>query len=111
VPRESLGLATALPAFFRSIGQSLGTAILGAVLVARLDHHLARLAPGSGLAAQSLRASPEEIHALGEPLEGSVIQAFQLSLGDVFLSMAVFLGLAILASLQLRDPEPGQLRS
>lgn len=106
VPRESLGLATALPAFFRSIGQSVGTALLGAVLVARLDLHLLALAPGSGLRAESLRASPAEIHALGEPLESAVIEAFREALADVFLTMALFFGLALLAALRLRDPEP-----
>jgi len=105
VPSDSLGIATALPAFFRSIGQSVGTALLGAVLVARLDRHLAALAPEAGLRAVSLRASPQEIHALGSPLEGAVIEAFRQSLGDVFLCMVLFLGLAFAAALRLRDPD------
>jgi EmrB/QacA subfamily drug resistance transporter len=109
VPREALGLATALPPFCRTIGQSVGTAVLGAVLVNRLDAHLAALAPESGLRAESLQASPAEIHALGGPLETAVTEAFRLALGDVFGAMAVFFAIAFLVSLRLRDPEPESL--
>jgi MFS family permease len=109
VPREALGLATALPPFCRAIGQSVGTAVLGAVLVQRLDSYLAVLASGSGLRAESLQASPAEIHALGGPLETAVVESFRLALVDVFIAMAAFFAIAFVVALRVRDPEPESL--
>ena len=46
VPYEQLGVATSAATLFRSIGGSLGTAILGAIFANRLAHQLAATAAG-----------------------------------------------------------------
>jgi MFS family permease len=85
VAHEDLGIATSATNFFRSLGNTLGTAVFGAIFVAQLDKQLLRLAPASGLRAETLRDSPEQIRQLEPVLRDSVIQSFTNALHSVFL--------------------------
>jgi EmrB/QacA subfamily drug resistance transporter len=85
VPHEDLGIATSATNFFRSLGNTLGTAVFGAIFVAQLDKQLLQLAPASGLRAETLRDSPEQIRRLEPVLQDSVIQSFTNALHTVFL--------------------------
>jgi len=85
VAHADLGVATSATNFFRSLGSTIGSAVLGAVLIGRLDHWLPRLVPGARLDAASLSQSPAEIRALEPAIRDGVIDAFARSLHTVFL--------------------------
>jgi hypothetical protein len=98
VAHEDLGIATSAVNFFRSLGNTLGTAIFGAIFIAQLDKQLVRLAPGSGLRAETLRDSPEQIRQLEPVLRDSVIQSFTNALHLVFLFTVPFCVIALALS-------------
>ena len=85
VAHEDLGIATSAVNFFRSLGNTIGTAVFGAIFIAQLDTHLLRLAPDSGFTADTLRESPSQIQQLEPALRDSVVQSFTNSLHTVFL--------------------------
>jgi EmrB/QacA subfamily drug resistance transporter len=98
VEHEDLGIATSAVNFFRSLGNTLGTAIFGAIFIAQLDKQLVRLTPGSGLRAETLRDSPEQIRQLEPLLRDSVIQSFANALHTVFLWTVPFCVIAFVLS-------------
>ena len=124
-PYGLMGLVTAFVQFFRSIGGSLGVAVMGSLLASRLSTHLAaNLSPetrelmGTALT-EDLRdpnalVSPEARAMLEERLEGlgesavleSVVEAMRESLAssiqEVFIVAAVFavLGAVVLVGLK-----------
>jgi EmrB/QacA subfamily drug resistance transporter len=98
VTHDDLGIATSAVNFFRSLGNTLGTAIFGAIFIAQLDKQLLRLAPASGLRAETLRDSPEQIRQLEPVLRDSVIQSFTNSLHIVFLFTVPFCVIAFVLS-------------
>jgi predicted MFS family arabinose efflux permease len=86
VAHEDLGVATSATNFFRSLGNTLGTALFGSVFVTQLDKNLGRLAPNSGLTAATLRQRPSEIQKIADlSLRNGVIQSFTNALHVVFL--------------------------
>jgi EmrB/QacA subfamily drug resistance transporter len=105
---RDMGAGTSAVTFFRSLGGSIGVAVLGAVLNNRLQHWLAQLLPvspdgsappiagGRGLQVDAIRALPA-------PLRTAVEQAFVNSLHTVFLTAAALAVLAIAVCLFLPD--------
>lgn len=98
VAHEDLGIATSAINFFRSLGNTLGTAIFGAIFIAQLDKQLLRLAPGSGLSADTLSDSPEQIRQFEPVLRDGVIQSFTNALHIVFLLTVPFCVIAFVLS-------------
>ncbi|MFL5578420.1 MAG: MFS transporter [Gemmatimonadaceae bacterium] len=95
VDYADLGVATSGATLFRSIGGSVGTAVLGAIFASRLAERMARLLPadaGGGAPGRHLDAA--SLHALPAPLRDAYLRAFTESLGGVFLVAA---GIALLA--------------
>ena len=90
VAHEDLGIATSAINFFRSLGNTLGTAIFGAIFIAQLDRQLLRLVPGSGFSASTLSDSPEQIRQFEPVLRDGVIQSFTNALHVVFLLTVPF---------------------
>lgn len=86
VDRRHMGAATSSVAFFRSMGGTFGAAVFGAILSSRLATHMAAefggQAPAGGV---DISNSVETIQGLPEPTHGKVLEAFALSLHDVFL--------------------------
>jgi hypothetical protein len=80
VPYEQLGVATSGATLFRSIGGSLGTAVLGAIFTGRLTSEL-----GSRGGAVGDGVSPAQIDALPPPVHDAYITAFTDALHTVFL--------------------------
>ena len=124
-PYGLMGLVTASVQFFRSIGGSLGVAVLGSLLASRLSSHLAanfspetREAMGAELAEEirdpNALVSPEARAMLEESLEGlgesaaleSVVEAMRESLAasiqEVFMVASAFalLGAVVLVGLK-----------
>ena len=94
VPYDMLGVATSGSTLFRSIGGSLGTAVLGAIFSGRLTAELA--GAGSGSSASGL--DPSAINRLPAPVHDAYIGAFTDALHVVFLVATVVVAVAFLLS-------------
>lgn len=109
VEARDLGVATSSATFFRSLGGSFGTALLGAVLTSQLTFHLADLLPaGSDGQLGDLTGSPELIAQLPPPIRETVITAFSESITTTFAVAIPFVVVALilvifLPELPLRD--------
>jgi EmrB/QacA subfamily drug resistance transporter len=91
VDYSDLGVATSGATLFRSIGGSLGTAVLGAIFSNRLSSELKSALPASaaGHVSSSAGVSPKQIDALPAALRGDYLHAFTNSLNSVFLVAAI----------------------
>jgi EmrB/QacA subfamily drug resistance transporter len=97
VDYADLGVATSGATLFRSIGGSVGTAVLGSIFTTRLRSELAVSLPASaahGLSNAS--ANPQAIDKLPPALHAAYIHAFTNALGTVF---TVAAGVAVVAFL------------
>lgn len=104
VDRKHMGAATSTVTFFRSIGSSFGTAIFGAILTARLNHHLHELLPsGSHINAGNLQASQAQLHQLQPSIMHAILEAFARSFHDVFIWTIPFALLTFVVALFLRE--------
>jgi EmrB/QacA subfamily drug resistance transporter len=105
VPYSMLGVATSSATLFRSIGGSLGTAILGAIFANRLADELSSRignAPGAaGLAGGTV--NPDQIKALPAALHDRYVTSFTDSLSTVFLIAAAVVALAFVLSWFLQE--------
>jgi EmrB/QacA subfamily drug resistance transporter len=106
VPYSQLGVATSSATLFRSIGGSLGTAILGAIFANRLADELAgSLPPGSpataGLASGQI--DPAQLKALPAALHDSYVHSFTDSISTVFLIAAAVATVAFLLAWMLEE--------
>ena len=95
VPYDMLGVATSGSTLFRSIGGSLGTAVLGAIFSRRLA---AELAGDGGAAATVGGLDPSAIARLPDPVHDAYISAFTDALQVVFLVATVVVALAFVLS-------------
>ena len=80
VPYAQLGVATSAATLFRSIGGSLGTAILGAIFANRLAHELADRCPRRRHAGLASASNPAQLESLPRPLSDAYVAAFTDSL-------------------------------
>jgi hypothetical protein len=105
VPYAQLGVATSAATLFRSIGGSLGTAILGAIFSNRLAHELGAALPSTP-AAHSLSAGgmePSQVHSLPTALHDAYIGSFVDSFSTVFLIAAAIVALGFVLSWFLEE--------
>ncbi|WP_222851128.1 MDR family MFS transporter [Phytoactinopolyspora mesophila] len=102
VDRADMGVATSSITFFRSLGGALGTAVFGAVLNARLAHHLrdapALVAP-EGFDEANVASNVQAIQALPDDARAAVTEAWVNALGNVFLTALPFLAIALVAAI------------
>jgi hypothetical protein len=92
VDYHDLGVATSGATLFRSIGGSVGTAILGSVFSAGLKTQLHRTLPASAAAAATksgVSANPAALKRLPAPIHAGYIHAFTNALTPVFVVAAV----------------------
>jgi EmrB/QacA subfamily drug resistance transporter len=82
VPYEQLGVATSSATLFRSIGASLGTAVLGAIFSNRLTDGLASRLPSGAPSAG--RLDPAALKRLPPPAHEAYISAFTDAIQSVF---------------------------
>ncbi|HMJ33690.1 MAG TPA: MDR family MFS transporter [Baekduia sp.] len=97
VSYEQLGVATSGATLFRSIGGSLGTAVLGAIFTGRLTHELSAKLPSSGGAVEG-GVNPAQIGRLPQPIHDAYISAFTDALHVVFLVATAVVVVAFLLS-------------
>jgi EmrB/QacA subfamily drug resistance transporter len=109
VDYSDLGVATSGATLFRSIGGSLGTAVLGAIFSNRLANELRSvLPPGAAGAGAGGQVSPKVITHLPPALHSGYLHAFTNSLSTVFLvasafALAAFVLSWLIPQLPLRD--------
>ncbi|MGN9759757.1 MDR family MFS transporter [Streptomyces sp. SD31] len=92
VSYEDLGVATSGATFFRSIGASFGVAIFGTLFANRLDDQLVEAFRGvrlpAGVSLEGLEADPRDIAELPAALRPAALEAYAISITDVFLYAA-----------------------
>jgi MFS family permease len=105
VPYEMLGVATSGATLFRSMGGSLGTAILGAVFSTRLGDLLAAQLPAgpASAAVEGGQANPAQLERLPGAIRTTYIDSFMDSLDLVFIVAAVVMAAAFLLSWMLEE--------
>ncbi len=103
VPYGQLGVATSSATLFRSIGGSLGTAILGAIFANRLAHELAVHVGPAGEQINATGFDPAGLAQLPEPVREGLIAAFTASFSTVFLIAAAVVAVAIALALVLEE--------
>ncbi|HEY6740393.1 MAG TPA: MDR family MFS transporter [Actinopolymorphaceae bacterium] len=98
-PLAEVGTATAANNFFRQIGASLGSAVVGSVFAARLTTLLAERLPSGnagGTAADSI--TPGLVSSLPDGIRLAIVESYNEALTPVFLYMAP---LAVVAAILL----------
>jgi EmrB/QacA subfamily drug resistance transporter len=106
VPYSELGVATSSATLFRSIGGSLGTAILGAIFANRLADELAAQLPTGTRAASQLasgRIDPAQLRNLPPALHESYVRSFTDSISTVFVIGAAVVAVAFLLAWMLEE--------
>lgn len=97
VSYSELGVATSGATLFRSIGGSMGTAVLGAIFANRLASELAaKLPAGASSEAGGGAIDPEMIKTLPAMVKAGYIDAFTSSLTTVFLAASGVVAFAFL---------------
>ncbi|MEY2516100.1 MAG: hypothetical protein QOJ89_3458, partial [bacterium] len=85
-PARDVGVATATATFFRSMGGSLGVALLGAIFASRLAHGLAALPDNvTSRLSGGVNVSPAQVHALSPAVRHDFLLVFVNALQPVFL--------------------------
>jgi EmrB/QacA subfamily drug resistance transporter len=106
VDRADMGVGTSSITFFRSLGGALGTAVFGAVLNARLAHHLRdapALAAPDGFDEANVANNVQAIQALPDDARATVTEAWVNALGNVFLTALPFLAIALVAAIMIPE--------
>jgi EmrB/QacA subfamily drug resistance transporter len=105
VAYSELGVATSGATLFRSIGGSLGTAVLGAIFSNRLSSELKSVLPASatGHLNGGSQVSPNAIARLPSALRSGYLHAFTSSLNTVFEVAAVIAVVAFALSWFIRQ--------
>src|SRR6478609_7796139 len=99
-PVREVGTATASNNYFRQIGASLGSAIVGSLFVAKLTQLLTERMPAGGNTADggSNSLTPAVVKGLPAPLRDVIVNAYNDALTPIFLYMVpiVVIGLILL---------------
>jgi len=96
-PISQVGTATASNNYFRQIGASLGSAVVGSLFVARLTQLLTDRMPGGGstAAGSSNSFTPVIVRELPAAVRGVIIGAYNDALTPVFLYMVPLILIAV----------------
>jgi len=89
-PTREVGTATAANNYFRQVGASLGSAIVGNFFAMRLMNLLLdRIPPeaAAGMGGEATSLTPELIHNMPEPLREIVVESYNEALIPIFLFM------------------------
>jgi len=93
VPYRHLGAGTALAFSMRSLGQTLGTVVIGVLLSARVSSELEDVellgVDGQVITTDELEDKPELIDTLIEPVQEAVVNAYHIAIDNTFAFMVV----------------------
>jgi EmrB/QacA subfamily drug resistance transporter len=103
--REDLGAATAANNYFRQIGGTVGSGIVGALFTERLAFKIGHLLPpGSTAHLPNLQGlTPKELSALPANVEHALVEAYSYALPPIFLYLVPVLGAAFVLSFFLKE--------
>ncbi len=108
-PAREVGTATAANNFFRQIGASLGSAVVGSMFTSRLTDLLSERIParampnGGGLDANSL--TPDRVQELPQRIQDIIVGAYNDALTPIFLYIAPLVLVAFALVLFIREKE------
>jgi Carboxypeptidase regulatory-like domain len=104
-PREDLGSATAANNYFRQIGGTVGSGIVGAAFTSRLTSKISHLLPpGSSAHLPNVQAlTPKELDALPASVHSALITAYAYALPPIFLALVPVLAAAFVLSFFLKE--------
>lgn len=98
-PVRVVGTATAATQYFRQVGATLGTAVVGSVFTSRLMHLVSDRVPAGSIPSDGAESlTPELVNQLPGPLRELIIESYNEALVPVFLYMVP---LALAAALLL----------
>ncbi|MER5886144.1 MDR family MFS transporter [Streptomyces sp. NPDC001941] len=104
---HEIGAATSTLSFFRSLGGTVGTSVLGAILANRVADEMAKglkALPGTGAAvADGGGSAVPDMSTLPEPVKGIVEHAYGVATGDLFLMAVPFAVVALIAVLFIKE--------
>ncbi|MGH3471651.1 MAG: MDR family MFS transporter [Nocardioidaceae bacterium] len=110
IDRKHMGVATSSVMFFRQMGGTFGAAVFGAILTTRLGVHMAQefgsAASRLSSAGGSITGNVDKIKALKVPapeIYHKVLDAFSMSLHDVFLWAIPFVMIALIVALFIKE--------
>ncbi|WP_229875769.1 MFS transporter, partial [Streptomyces griseoloalbus] len=106
VPAAELGAATSVLSFFRSLGGTIGTSVLGAILANRVATEMTKGLEQSGVPAGSGQAAGHgvpDMTTLPAPMRELVEHAYGVATGDLFLVATPFAALALIAVLFIKE--------
>ncbi|HYZ53474.1 MAG TPA: DHA2 family efflux MFS transporter permease subunit [Streptosporangiaceae bacterium] len=103
--REDLGAATAANNYFRQIGGTVGSGIVGALFTSRLTFKISHLLPpGSAAHLPNVQGlTPKELTSLPANVEHAIVTAYSYALPPIFLYLVPLLGVAFVLSLFLKE--------
>jgi len=97
-PAREVGTATAANTYFRQIGASLGSAVVGTIFASRLTDLLTASAGSTGSAGSGVgdtnSLTPEAVHHLPASVQHMIVNAYSDALTPVFLYLVPLLGIA-----------------
>ena len=97
-PIEQVGTATASNNYFRQIGATLGTAVVGSVFTSRLGALLLERIPASASGTDTQSLTPGVVSRLPDAVRAPIISSYNDALTPIFLYMTP---LAIIAAISL----------
>jgi EmrB/QacA subfamily drug resistance transporter len=105
-PNSQVGTATAANNYFRQIGASIGSAVVGSIFVANLKHLEATRLPSLGSAASggnSNSFTPEAVQALPTAIRHIIVGAYNDALTPVFLYLVPIMLIATVLLLFVKE--------
>jgi MFS family permease len=114
LPRKYLGVASSQIQFWRNLGGTVGSAVLGAVLSNRLPDYLTSRLSSLGIPPQALKNIPNSgnanaildpslLHRLPPAIIGAIRAALADSLHDIYVFAGFILVLALVATVFMRE--------
>ncbi|MGW3951293.1 MDR family MFS transporter [Streptomyces sp. NPDC004752] len=108
VPAHELGAATSTLSFFRSLGGTVGTSVLGALLANRVADEIAKGLKGlpaeaTAGAGQGGHGAVPDMTTLPEPIKGVIEHAYGVATGELFLMALPSAVVALIAVLFVKE--------
>lgn len=101
---KDVGVATSGTSFFRGVGGTIGTAVFGAIMTARLSSELHAALPGSAAVdIDGMTSTMGSIASLPDAIRTVVLEAFTSAIGTVFLVAAPVAVVGFLLALMLKE--------
>ena len=105
-PNAIVGTATASNNYFRQVGATLGSAVVGSVFASRLTAELTERLPSAGGAPEGMpinSLTPAGVNALPEPVRDVIVHAYNHALMPIFAFLVPLAVVALVALLFLKE--------